>query len=375
MSGLVVHEWVEQSGGSEKVVDEMLAAVPDSDVRVLWLDDAGRFPNPVTESWLARTPLRNHKSLSVPVLPFAWRNLRIRPGIEWMLVSSHLFAHHATIAGNLHIPKLVYTHTPARYIWAPDLDPRGRSLPARLASAALKPIDRRRAQEAEAIAANSDFTRERVERAWQREASVIYPPVDVERIQQEESWTDRLGDQDRALLDSLPTPFILGASRFVSYKRLDLVIRTAEAARLPVVLAGRGPERDALADLASVSSVPVSIIDSPSDELLFALYESALAFVFPAVEDFGIMPVEAMATGAGVICGTTGGATESVIHGETGAHIPDWDDARSLAAAVERASGVDRGSVRAHADKFSRSAFRANLRSWMTDHVDIGGEL
>lgn len=363
MPGLIVHEWVEKSGGSEKVVEELLAEFPQADLQVLWSDAPDRFARPVRETWLARTALRKRKELALPLMPLVWRGLDRRPEPEWMLVSSHLFAHHARLRNARQIPKLVYAHTPARYIWEPSLDARGASAPVRIASAVLKPIDRSRAQEAISIAANSEFTRQRVRRAWNRDATVIFPPVDTRRIRSERIWQDRLSPEEEGIVLGLPETFVLGASRFVSYKRLDLVIRCGEANDLPVVLAGAGPDEARLRAIATDAAVPVIFVDRPSDPLLFTLYQRSLVLVFPAIEDFGIMPVEAMAAGTPVIVPSVGGAAESValLHGGTTFERDDLAEWRnSLHGALE----VDRHQLADRAEVLSNESFRSRIRHW-----------
>ena len=110
MAGVIVHEWIEKTGGAEKVLDAMIGCFPDADIRVLWNDAQDRYPGRrVGESWLSRTPLRRSKALALPLMPLTWRNLSASKAYEWMLVSSHLFAHHAKFLGtNRDIPKLVY---------------------------------------------------------------------------------------------------------------------------------------------------------------------------------------------------------------------------------------------------------------------------
>src|SRR5690606_5604475 len=143
---------------------------------------------------------------------------------------------------------------------------RGSSRAVKVVSPMFQMIDRKRAQEATAIAANSVFVRDRIRQAWDRDATVIHPPVAVERIRSQSDWrTQVTNDAEQGLLDNLPTPFILGASRFIPYKRLDLVIAAGEKAGLPVVLAGRGPEEAHLHEMAAAASVPVHIVLSPSD--------------------------------------------------------------------------------------------------------------
>ncbi|MFJ6677533.1 glycosyltransferase [Microbacterium sp. NPDC091382] len=368
MTGLLVHEWVEKSGGSELVVEEFLATFPEAHVQVLWDDAPGRFGEHVRETWLARTRLRNHKALALPLMPAVWRNLRSSGLYDWMLVSSHLFAHHAKVATQRDLKKLVYTHTPARYIWAPELDRRGASLVARAASIPLRKLDRRRADEAVAVAANSQFTADRVRAAWRREATVIYPPVDVAAIRAEVSWRSVLHGEDLRVVDSLPEEFLLGASRFVPYKRLDLVIKAGEASGSPVVIAGRGPEEGRLRELAANARVPVHIVVSPSDELLRALYQACRAFIFPAIEDFGIMPIEAMAAGAPVVVPAVGGAAEGARLTNGGVSFED-ESHSSLKKAVEQSSLLDRHRFTDATEMFSVSRFRQEIASWVHLHT------
>ncbi|OUE22620.1 D-inositol 3-phosphate glycosyltransferase [Clavibacter michiganensis] len=364
MGGLVVQEWIEKSGGSEKVFDAFAHAFPDADLFTLWNDDPGRFGDrPVRESWIARTPLRRKKPLALPFMPLTWSSVDLS-AYEWTLASSHLFAHHLGHGGQ-GTRRHVYVHSPARYLWTPDLDQRGANPLVKAAAPPLRALDRRRAQASGAeVAANSAFVRDRIRVAWDVDAQVIHPPVDASVIRATASWADGLTGSDAALAASLPAEFVLGASRFVPYKRLDLVIRAGEAAGVPVVLAGSGPLAEELRAQADAARVPVTIVPRPSDALLYTLYQRALAYVFPAVEDFGIMPVEAMAAGARVLVSDVGGATESVVDGVTGVHVHDWEGA-GLADAVARAATLDPAdSVRRSAD-FDAAVFERRIASWV----------
>jgi glycosyltransferase involved in cell wall biosynthesis len=368
VSGIIVHEWINKTGGAEKVLDAMVETFPDAEVWCLW-NDVPQFRYPgrsVRESWLARTPLRRAKAASLPFMPLTWRTHR-RTTAEWILASSHLFAHHVSLAAhNPDVRKFAYVYTPARYIWYPDLDGRGAGWLPRLVSPSLRALDRRRAQESYRIAAISEYVRERILTAWDRDSEVIYPPVDVARIQGVNSWADELSEAEQADFDRLPRPFVLGASRFIPYKRLDLVIKTGEAGVLPVVLAGSGPEERRLREQAAQATVPVNFVRAPSDTLLYALYEAASVFVFPAVEDFGIMPVEAMAMGTPVVARDIGGGSETVIDGITGAHLQDRASPKDLKSAVARALSADREACRHRAQAFDADRFASELRSWMT---------
>ena len=364
MSGIIVHEWLAPAGGSENVFGAIAKAFPDAERWCLW-KETDRF-DPIKETWLARTPLRGRKALALPLMPAVWRSLPARDA-NWVLTSSHLFAHHARFRGPAaDAPKLVYAHTPARYIWVPELDARGDNLPARLISRALKPIDRKRAQEPVAIAANSRFVADRIEATWEREAEVIFPNVDVARILVE----PQLNATEELTLKQLPDQFILGFSRFVPYKRLDAAIDAGRASRLPVVLAGGGPDEARLREYADRTHPgKVSFVLNPTDELLSAILRRASALVFAPVEDFGIVPVEAMAAGTPVLVNSVGGAVESVVDGVTGAHIHDWSSTNELQAGIERALDSDAEACRRRAMLFSGDVFERNILEFVSTHT------
>lgn len=364
MVGLIVHDWLELHGGSELVVQQMHRAFPDADVFTLWNNNPALLaPLVPRESVLASRHLRGRKAMLLPVMPLVWRNTyAARAHYDWLLVSSHSFAHQ--IRARPGVRKFVYVHSPARYLWVPELDQRGDSPLRRAVARPLKAVDRALAAGPSSIAANSEYIRERIARAWHRDAQVIYPPVRVARLQSVASWADALDSQDSELLESLPDSFLLGASRFVSYKNLDRVIEAGEAVDLPVVLAGRGPDRDLLVAKAADARIPVRIVDSPSDPLLFALYQRCHAFLFPAIEDFGLMPVEAAAVGARVIVERTGGAKESVREGVTGA-VVDFRSPREVRKAIDAASDLAPGAAREHARIFGEQRFHSALTHWL----------
>ncbi|GAA3587974.1 glycosyltransferase family 4 protein [Klugiella xanthotipulae] len=363
MTGIIVHEWLEPHGGAEYVVEQLAAEYSQARIVCLWDDAPTRFaPGRVIETWLARTPLRRSKALSVPIMPFVWRRLKA-PEADWMLCSSHLFAHHARFPRWKRTPqKFVYTYTPARYIWYPELDQRGNNPIVRLITPLLRRIDRARAREATSYAAISNVIAERIRECWGRESVVIYPPVDV-TVFTSGSAAD-LTPEDAAILASLPDGFVLGASRFIPYKRLEDVIEFGRHTGAPVVLAGDGPHREELVRVAAASEAEVTFIPRPSQPLLREMYRRARVFVFPPVEDFGIMPVEAMATGTPVVARNVGGATETVVDGKTGALLADFS-AESCRDALRRAEQARPEDCVARAWEFDRSVFLKNIRAWL----------
>lgn len=362
--GVLVHEWIEESGGAEKVLDAFAELFPGLPIFCSWDDAPGRYPsNPVRESLLSRTPLRHNKQLAMSVLPLVWRMLDV-DRYDWMLISSHLFAHHAGSYGHTDRRRFVYVHTPARYLWAAPLDPRGQKAHVKAAAPVFRRIDRSRAQAPASWAANSHFIADRMRDSWGQEAHVVYPPVDVSRIQSVSDWRSELTDEECRIVDRLPSEFILGAGRLVSYKRQDAAIQTAARNGIPVVIAGSGPDEARLRQLAEDLGVHSVFLGRVSDQLLFTLYSRALVFAFLGVEDFGIMPVEAMAAGGKVLANRTGGAAESVVDGVTGAScdIDDWTD---VDAALHRAANASRESSILRARDFDKARFKTNVLKWM----------
>lgn len=360
MNGIIVHEWIESIGGAERVVEAMRSAYPDAEVLTLW--SSVTDPN-IRESWMSKTPLRNNKMLAIPAMLSTWRHQSAHEA-DWAIVSSHLFAHHVRFRDASELPKYVYCHTPARYLWEPDLDIRGDSALARSAARFIKPIDRWRAQEAQGIAANSHFVRDRIANYWQRESVVIYPPVEVEAIQATHSWADRVEGAEIEVLHALPDSYVLGASRFVAYKNLEFVIDVAESTGIPAVIVGGGPNEAALRRRACCSKVPIHFVIRPSDTLMRAVMERATVLAFGAVEDFGIIPVEVMALGVPVICGRQGGVMETVLENVTGFHV-DLQPGVHLGRAVDQAAALSRATIREHARKFSRERFTREIKEWI----------
>lgn len=358
---LLAHEWIADVGGSENVFEQIRLAVPHRRAVCLWNGNPVRF-NGVEETWLARSPLRDRKAAAMPFMGSAWKRVDLT-GVDKVVVSSHAFSHHlASRAADRGIPAYAYVHSPARYVWVPDLDERGNSLIGHLGRPYFRHRDRRHVSSNVAYAANSKFVAKRVADAWGVEASVIYPPVDTDRIR---AFAGELSDADNAIASALPPNFVLGASRFVPYKNVDAAIIAGEILDLPVVLAGTGPDEPRLRALGEQARTPVIFVGRVSDDLLLEMYRRAELFVYMAVEDFGIMPVEAMACGTPVLVNEIGGSRESVL-GVSGGLTSGWrDSCFDDTDLVERALTIDTKALESAVAQFSNAAFRSNLRSWV----------
>nr|WP_173490240.1 glycosyltransferase [Aeromicrobium stalagmiti] len=242
-------------------------------------------------------------------------------------------------------------------------------------ASALKRRDKRLTSSAVQYAANSNFVRSRIERAWAQPAEVIYPPVAVERIQEINNWSGSLSNTDRETLEALPSDFVLGASRLVEYKRLDMPIKVGSLLDLPVVIAGDGPFRSQLVDQAEKTDTPVTFLGRVSDELLYALYQRSVLFVFMAVEDFGIMPVEAMAAGTPVLANAVGGGAESVRLAQGGSVVPQSASAAELREAALLAIAIDKKMMLDQVRQFGETQFQSRIRSWIGDNQEVSQQV
>ncbi|MEU3452997.1 glycosyltransferase [Micromonospora sp. NPDC006766] len=349
----LVHEWFGATGGSEQVFRHIADLVPHGERFVLWKDrdatDAG-----LRESWLARTPLRHHKAAALPLMPLVWRTLS-RQRFDVVISSSHAFAHTVKLGPPETTTHLSYVHAPARYIWSPAFDGRGSSPLLSMPRRILQGVDVRLSDHVRSYAANSREVQARIRRYWRRDAVVINPPVDVD-------WFAAAPMADRVQ----PRDYLLGVGRWIPYKNFDLIVAIAEAAGLPLVLAGSGPEEQRLRQLAERAGVPVSFEVRPDRERLRRLYWGAWALLFPVHEDFGIIPVEAQACGTPVVGLSRGGLLETVVDGETG-FLVDSTATADYSPLLRRLGELSTTRIAAHARGFSPARFAAEMTAWIDD--------
>lgn len=355
----LVHEWLDSRAGSEKTFERMAANFPNAALFALTqspdsgLDFDGR---PVETTFLQRsTWLRQRRAVSLPIMPLAWL-MRATIDADVLVTSSHAFSRYVRNNATVH---LSYVYTPMRYAWLPQIDRRGDSWMAAPARKALKLLDAATVNRVDSFAAISTEVAQRIREYYGRDAAVIFPPVEIDRFKPPTRFEDR-------------EMFLLGISRWIPYKRLDLVISLGESMGIPVKIAGRGPGGEALRRQAEKSSVPVEIIESPSDVELAELYQRCRMVIFPAYEDFGIVPVEAQAAGAPVVAYGRGGSLDTVADGITGCLA----DAQSLSAFENAASAafalgdVTEQAV-AHASSFAPEVFDRTFSAWVNAGVDV----
>ena len=334
MKTALLHYWLTNVRGGEKVLAALGEIFPEADVfthAYICGNMEGMFDaRKVTESFIASLPLgRRHPQAYLPLMPAASRALKL-DGYD-LIVSSES----GPIKG-ICKPKgarhVCYCHTPMRYLW--DMHDEyyrtagiGGKLAMKLFTPYLRREDLKSAESVDEFVANSAFVAERIKRIYGRDSVVVHPPVDVEFF----------GDCTRGSGD-----YYLFAGAPVKYKRLDLArAACARLGRRLVVAGGGGFTR----------------------EELRTAYAGARALLFPGVEDFGIVPVEAQAAGTPVIAYGVGGARETVVDGETGLFFPE-QSVDSLCAVIEEfeSRSWSAEACRSNAERFSKGRFLREMR-------------
>jgi glycosyltransferase involved in cell wall biosynthesis len=252
---------------------------------------------------------------------------------------------------------LCYCFTPMRYAWDQFDAYFGEGRVGTVKSRLLKPVLRALARwdagtsgRVDRYVAISQHVASRIRRYYNRDAEVIYPPVD----------TDFFSPDDTVARDN----HLLIVSALVPYKRIDLAIEASRIANVPLRIAGNGPERGALAALVARSGADVQLLGPLSDAEVRDQYRRAAAVLLPGEEDFGIVPVEAQACGTPVVALGRGGALETILDGVTGVLVAEPTPA-AFAAGIARAMQMtfDRTTIRRHAATFDRTVFARAIQA------------
>ncbi|HUA07066.1 MAG TPA: glycosyltransferase [Solirubrobacteraceae bacterium] len=343
----VVHEWLTIPGGSEKVVSAILELLPQSEVFTSVYDPetspADFKSHVVHRSFLDRVPgARRYYPYLLPLMDAAFRSFDLST-FDLVISSNHACAKNVRTPPGA--PHVCYCHTPMRYAWDPEfleseaLGPMIRRL-LPLETAWLRRIDRKRAAGPDVYVANSTFVATRIVEAYGRPSQVIHPPVEV----------SELLDVERD-----PGDAYLVFGRLVPYKRIDIAIRACERMGRKLIVAGSGRDLDRLRRVAGPGT---EFLGHIPDEHIADLFSRARALIFPGVEDFGMVPVEAQAAGLPVIAYGEGGVCDSVIHGQTGVLYPDGSvDALCQAIELFESMDFDERDLRANAARFAPEHF------------------
>ena len=356
----IVHEWLNIYGGAERLLAEILGLYPQAQLHALIHNKENLINTPlegrcVKTSFLQKIPQVEHLYRGLlPLMPFAIESLNVRK-YPVVLSISHAVAHGAkTSKDQIHIS---YVCTPMRYAWhlkedylhLHHLDKPLIGAAARLTLSLLRRWDRESASRADHLLAISNWTAQKIKQAWGCEAQVIYPPVDVDRFSPAK---ERDG-------------FYLHVARLVPYKMTAEIIRAFNQLKLPLIIVGDGPEMPRLQKLANDN---IRLLGYQTDAVVADLMNRAKAFVYMAVEDFGIAMVEAQAAGCPVIAYAKGGAEEILLNGETGLLFQE-QSAGSMIEAVLHPQNKKIKSMAAHATRnaarFSSKKFREEFLAYI----------
>lgn len=352
MKVALVHYWLVNMRGGEKVLEALCELFPEADIftHVHRPDRVSETINKhrVQTTFISRLPLAaSLYKQYLPFMPLALEQLDLR-GYD-LVISSESGPAKGVITrpDALH---LCYCHTPMRYVWNMYQDYlEAASPPSRVAMPwlihRLRMWDFQSAARVDAFVANSQNVARQIWRYYRREATVVYPPVDVEAF------------DHRAPRDD----FYLYVGELTRYKRVDLAVKAFSTAGKRLVVIGDGNEAEALKAAAGPT---VTFLGRQPFPVLRDHYARCRALVFPGEEDFGIVPVEAMASGAPVIAFRRGGALETVVPGETGV-LFDAQTEDSLLAGVRAFEATEslfcREGIAAHSRQYSKSNFKSRF--------------
>lgn len=356
----IVHDWLVNYGGAERVVEELLKIYPEAELFTLVYDEKkmGKiFPKEkVHTSFLQKFPLSTKlytKLLSF--MPRAFESFDFS-GYKLVICSSSCCAK-GVITAPL-TPHVAYIHTPMRYAWDQYFAYKKRS--GRITRffmnrwiPNIRLWDYVSSQRVDTLIANSNYISRRIKKYWNRDAAVVYPPVD----------TGRLCPNYKP-----PEDFFVVFSRFVPYKRIDLAIQACGNLKKRLVVIGSGSQEKALKKLAAAyKDTEITFTGRISDKEVMSYLQRCRALIFCAEEDFGIIPVEAQACGRPVIAFGKGGALETVINGKTGTFF-----SHATADSVERAihrfeeleknGAFDTDFIAQHARTFSAERFVREIK-------------
>jgi glycosyltransferase involved in cell wall biosynthesis len=350
-----VHDWLVTYRGGEKVLAALLDLYPDAPVYTLFYDHKA-MPEAITRrdvrapTWLK--PLRKVRKGLLPLLPRAIESIDLS-SYDLIVSTSSCVAKGAVKRADA--KHLCYLHSPMRYIWdqqAEYLQGVAHVPGAAAAIKALTPRLRRwdidSAKRVDRFVANSTFVAERAQRYYGRDAAVVHPPVELERFVPARPAGERGG-------------YVLAAGALVSYKRFDLAIAACEAVGQRLVIAGAGPME---AGLRRQAGRHTEFVHAPDDATFTRLLQDAKALLFPGVEDFGMIAIEAMACGTPVVAFRAGGARDFIQPGVTGEFFEESTPEALAACLRELDPGrFDATRLNQYARGYGRPDFLARIRA------------
>ncbi len=379
----LVHDYLNQYGGAERVLESFCELFPEAPIYTLFYDEEktrGKFKGKkIITSFLNNKFVINNHRLFIPLMPLAAFFMKVDSDYDMVLSSSAGFG--KGIRSGKKTVHVSYCHTPLRYAWEYYRYfnwPNYLKILSAPAFWYLRKWDKWVGKKPQKIIANSKYIAEKIKSYYGRGAEVIYPPVDTEKFcihprtyKHLQILNSILSDNTSSYvlknyvqkLDEGVNPkvikgdYFLAVGRLIHYKKFDLIIQAFNKLNLPLLIVGNGPELENLKKL--VRSPKIEFLTSVTDDQLIVLYNGAQAFIFPQVEDFGLVAAEAQACGLPVISFNQGGGKEIVSEGVTGILFNN-QNVDDLIMAIKRFQirQFDRKLIRESALRFSKNKFK-----------------
>lgn len=354
MKVALVHDYLNQFGGAERVLLAFAEMFPEAPIYTIFYDEDklhGKLKGKdIRTSFLDFQLVRDNHRFFIPLMPLAAQSLNLGDKYDLIISDSTSFGKGINYSRGLH---LSYIHAPLRYAWEPDtylgtfLNKSLISLGSPLLSY-LRSWDKRAAQKPDVILTNSNFIANKLKSFYAREAEVIHPPVDTSIFYPERSAN--------------PEPYFLALGRLIHSKRFDLIIAAFNELDFKLKIVGSGSEREKIKSLIKSSNIEMIPEIKDGDELRKIISDAA-GVIFPQLEDFGLVAAESLACGTPVIAYGAGGALEIIEEGLTGTFFPR-QSADSLRQAIIRFQKMtfDREEINQRATRFSKDVFIKNIK-------------
>lgn len=356
----IAHDYLNQMGGAERVVEVFHKMYPNAPIYTTILDESklltGLKKADIKTTWMQKIPgVLKYFKLFFWLFPFAVRSINLK---DYDLIISSSSAYAKGIKKGKHTTHICYCHTPMRFAWDYDNYMKDIKIPdllkfiTKLLIMPLRFWDKKTARNVDYYIANSSIVEERINKIYDVTARKIYPPVNISRFKEISTTHDN---------------YFIVVSRLVSYKRIDLAVKVCTKMKKRLLVIGDGPDRKRL---ESIAGPTIEFLGRISDEEVEKYMKNCKAFIFPGLEDFGITPLEVNACGRPVVAFKAGGALDTIKEGINGAFF-SHQTVNSLEEVIDNFDSYkwDSELIKRHAEKFSEERFIIEIREFINNAI------